>query len=182
LNLKKVVASIVICALSFLVARFPVFNYVAEPASVVGFVYVPMFLAMFISPLSALAAVASGALGLLFLGGTPTVIMFRAISHVTFALFGSLYISLRPEIIEIPKTAFKTSFLIAFLGALCQIAVVFPYFISSGLGEGIYSYGFFVSVILAVGFIGIIHNMFDFYLALFLWNKGRNIIFREIDW
>ena len=60
--------------------------------------HVPIFIAMFISPLSALLTAIGTALGFFFCG-TPPVVAARAASHIVFALVGAFMISRKCSIL-----------------------------------------------------------------------------------
>ena len=68
--------------------------------------HIPIFIAMFISPLSALLTAIGTALGFFFCG-TPPVVAARAASHIVFALVGAFMISRKCSILLCPRLDFR---------------------------------------------------------------------------
>lgn len=64
---------------------------IIPPASYTLASHVPIFLAMFISPLMALIVILGSTFGFL-VAGYPIVIVLRALSHLCFGLVGALYL------------------------------------------------------------------------------------------
>ncbi|GAD36164.1 hypothetical protein ANG1_0351 [Streptococcus anginosus SK52 = DSM 20563] len=64
---------------------------IIPPASYTLASHVPIFLAMFISPLMALIVILGSTFGFL-VAGYPIVIVLRALSHIFFGLVGALYL------------------------------------------------------------------------------------------
>ena len=70
---------------------------VIGPASFTLASHVPVFIAMFFSPLVAIAVVLGTTFGF-FISTTP-IIALRAFSHLIFALLGAYYLQKHPELV-----------------------------------------------------------------------------------
>lgn len=83
----------VLCAVGMAVPMFMP-KIVLGPMSFTLASHVPVFLAMFISPMVALAVCIGSALG--FFVTTPLIIALRAASHIVFALLGAWLLKKKP--------------------------------------------------------------------------------------
>ena len=148
-------------ALGIVIPMFSPLKIVIEPASFTLASHVPVLIAMFISPFSALAVALGTAAGF-FWGGFPIIIVLRALTHVIFALAGSLYLMKNKNILSKPIRLRAFSLIIALIHGLCEVAIVTAfYFSKSNQLSKYYEHGFFQSVILLVGIGTVIHSMID---------------------
>ena len=76
-------------AVGIVIPMFSPIKIVIEPASFTLASHVAVFIAMFISPSVAVAVSLGTTLGF-FLGGFPLTVVLRALTHVIFALAGSI--------------------------------------------------------------------------------------------
>ena len=83
---------------------------IIPPASYTLASHVPVFIAMFISPMTAVSVALGTALG--FLITTTPEIAARALSHVIFAWVGSEYIRKHPSIIHTKRPLLVFNFVI----------------------------------------------------------------------
>lgn len=91
INTKAVVMSALLCALGIIIPMFSPIKLILEPASFTLASHVAIFIAMFISPSTAIFVTFGTTIGFL-LGGFPIVVVARAFSHLVFVSFGSLYL------------------------------------------------------------------------------------------
>jgi len=145
-----------------------------EPASFTLASHVPVFIAMFISPLVATVVAFGTALGFFF-GGFPLVIVCRALTHCVFALTGALVIRKRPELLETPVKAATLLFFIALLHACCEVLVVTPFYFGNSMSQGYYSKGYLISIVLLVGLGTVVHSLVDSYIALLVRKPIKNL-------
>ncbi len=133
------------------------------PASFTLASHVPVFLAMFISPGVAIAVTLGTTIG--FFISTGPIIAMRALSHVIFAVIGSLYLQKNPKIV-LNKFKF-TSFniVISIIHAACEMLVVTGFFMYGNMPEAYYSQGYIYTVFLLMGIGGFIHSMIDYTIA-----------------
>ncbi|MGL5641117.1 MAG: hypothetical protein ACRDDM_02550, partial [Paraclostridium sp.] len=82
-NTKSIVISALLCTLGIIIPMFSPIKLILEPASFTLASHVPIFIAMFISPSTAIFVTLGSTIGFL-LGGFPIVIVFRALSHLIF--------------------------------------------------------------------------------------------------
>lgn len=172
MNIRKHIYSITVaallCAIGILIPIFSPVKISLEPASFTLASHVAIFLAMFISPLSAVFVTIGTTLGFFF-AGFPPVIVARAASHIVFATIGALLLKRRPAIIDSFKKATVFSLGMALIHAVCEVIVVLPFYFLNLMSSAFYDKGLFVSVILLVGVGTIVHSMVDFYIAYIIW-------------
>lgn len=167
-SIYSLTISALLCAIGIIIPLFSPFKIVLEPASFTLASHVAIFIAMFISPVTA-ASVAFGTTVGFFLGGFPIVVVIRAASHMFFALCGAFFLKSKPALLYDRIPAFLFSFLIGLLHAVGEIAVVTPFYFQNLMTPGYYAKGFVFSVVLLVGVGTVIHSMIDFEISLFIW-------------
>ncbi|WP_368250621.1 hypothetical protein [Enterococcus sp. 2201sp1_2201st1_B8_2201SCRN_220225] len=147
---------------------------VIGPASFTLASHVPLFIAMFFSPLLA-AIVAVGTTFGFALSGLPFIITLRAASHIVFALLGSWYLQKHPETVLV-NGEFKAwnwkfqayNLVMALIHTVAEVLVVVAFnFIDLG-NAGTYDGGafFFFFVLMGVG--GLIHSVVDYNIAYYV--------------
>jgi niacin transporter len=133
---------------------------IGELASYTLASHVAIFIAMFIAPSVAVSVTIGTTLGF-FIGGFPLVIVFRAASHIIWALPAALYLS-RIDKFNISWVKLRVlSFIIAIVHAAGELIAVSLYYFGSGWPPGI---GF----TWLLGFVGlgtVIHSMVDLEIA-----------------
>lgn len=148
---------------------------VLEPASYTLASHVPVFIAMFISPFAAIAVALITTLGFLF-AGYPIVIVLRALTHIIFALTGSLILKKHGNILQYAKKNLIFSFLIGVLHAISEVIIVSFFYLGSGMASAYYEKGYILSVIILVGIGTVIHSMIDYTIAVFVWKRIQNVV------
>ena len=164
-RVQRLCAAALLTALGIVIPMFMPVKIIIPPASFTLASHVPIFLAMMISPLVAVAVTFGTTLGFL-LGGFPIVIVLRAASHLLFALPGDLYLAKRPATLHsfVPSQVF--ALLVALVHAASEVVVVTAFYFGGQMGAGYYQGGFFQSVLLLVGVGTVVHSMVDFEIAL----------------
>lgn len=174
-RIKKMVIAALLIAIGILIPIISPLKIVLEPASFTLASHVPVFIAVFISPLTALAVSVGSALGFL-LAGLPLVVTLRALSHVLFAVVGAYILKRRPQIMNsVPKTLLF-GLLLAVIHAVGEVGVVMPFYFGQGMGTAYYAKGFVVSVILLVGVGTIVHSFVDYLIALLIWKPLKKVM------
>lgn len=129
------------------------------PASYTLASHVPVMIAMFISPATAIAVTLGTALGFLF---TATdVIAMRALSHLGFAILGSLYIQKTRKTLRNSRSNLIFNIIIGLIHAGLEALVVSYYFLNGSISGD----SFFIVVVLLVGFGGFIHSLIDYFIS-----------------
>ena len=169
LNTQGIAISAILCSIAIIIPMFSPIKIVLEPASFTLASHVPIFLAMFISPQTAIFVTIGSTIGFLF-GGFPLPIVLRALSHLLFVVIGSLYIKKNSNIIYEKKKSLAYSFVMSVVHAIGEVMIIMPFYFGSSLSQGYYDKGFMISVIGLVGIGTIIHSMVDFSLAKYIWN------------
>ena len=170
-SIKKMTSAALLIALGVIIPMFSPVKIVLEPASFTLASHVPIFMAMFISPATAIAVTIGTTLGF-FLGGFPIVVVLRAASHILFVSIGAYYLHRFPQTTESPVSRRLFSLVIGLVHTLAEVIVVSFFYFGNNMGEGYYKSGFVYSVILLVGLGGLVHSMVDFEIA---WGVTRAI-------
>ncbi|WP_250675836.1 hypothetical protein LZ906_005835 [Paraclostridium ghonii] len=168
-NTKAVVMSALLCALGIIIPMFSPIKLILEPASFTLGSHVAIFIAMFVSPSTAVFVTLGTSVGFL-LGGFPIVVVARAFSHLLFVSFGSIYLSKNKRAIFSINSSIGFSFIMGILHAIGEVLVVIPFYFGSSLTQGYYEQGFAISILLLVGLGTVIHSMLDFGLSVYIWN------------
>ncbi len=167
-NLNSMVISALLCAIGIVIPIISPLKITLEPASFTLASHVAIFIAMFISPATAVFVAAGTAVGFL-LAGFPIVIVIRAASHVVFAAAGSVYLKKHPDTLKTFKSSQVFSLATGLLHGICEVIVVIPFYFGNNMSSAYYAKGFIVSVVLLVGVGTVVHSMIDFYLAQAIW-------------
>ena len=162
-RVKKIAISGLLIAIGLLIPMFSPVKLVLEPASFTLASHVAIFIAIFISPAVAVSVAAGTAIGFL-LGGFPIIIVFRAATHIIFALLGSLYIYKRKDSLSGVNLRIF-SLCVALIHAFCEFVVVSFFYFEGNISPAHFEQGFAMSVLLLVGLGTVIHSMIDFEIA-----------------
>ena len=171
--IKLVIAALLIAIAIIIPMFFP--KIIIGPASFTLASHVPVMIALFISPMVAVAVAIGSTVGFFF-AGFPVVVVLRALSHVLFVTAGALILKYRPGIL---RSVFGTSLfglLLALIHAVGEVAAVTLFYMQSGVSLGSVKGGFGFSVLLLVGVGTLVHSMVDYGIALFVWRPLLHII------
>ena len=163
-SVQRMTSAALLIALGVIIPMFSPIKIVIPPASFTLASHVPIFMAMFISPATAIAVTIGTTFGF-FLGGFPITIVLRAASHIIFVCIGAYYLSRNPDITQSPVKRRIYSLIIGLVHTIAEVVVVSFFYFGGGVSADYYNQGFFYSVILLVGLGGLIHSMFDFEIA-----------------
>ncbi|MDD3931571.1 MAG: hypothetical protein PHT04_05300, partial [Eubacteriales bacterium] len=119
-QLYLMVVSAMLIAIGIIIPILSPVKILLEPASFTLASHVAIFIAMFISPISAVAVSIGTTLGFL-LAAYPIVIVMRAAVHIIFALAGALILRKNPTILDrtVPLILFST--LISLLHGISEL-------------------------------------------------------------
>lgn len=132
--------------------------------------HVAIFLAMFLSPVTALAVSLGTTVG--FLLTTPFPIVLRALTHAVWALLGSWWLKKHPDILYRPVSSTIFCIVIAIVhAALETVAIMLLFFNGMFTDAG----GLWLTVFLPVGLVTLIHSSVDYIIALLVWRPIRNL-------
>lgn len=173
-RVHRMTLAAVLCAVGIIIPIIMPLKIIIEPASFTFASHVPIFIAMFISPFTALSVAVITTFGFLF-AGFPLVIVLRAATHVIFAFGGAMFLRNRRQILDSLPKVILFAFVLSVIHGLCEVAVVTPFYISSSLKEAFYTQGFMLSVLGLVGAGTVVHSMVDFFLALLIWKPLRKM-------
>lgn len=146
---------------------------VIGPASFTLASHVPVFIAMFFSPLVAIAVVLGTTFGF-FISTTP-IIALRAFSHLIFALLGAYYLQKHPELVlkngkfTLANGRFQVfNLVIGLIHAIAEMIVVSAFYFMGNMPDTFYSQGYIYTVFILMGVGGLVHSLVDFNIALSL--------------
>ena len=139
---------------------------VIGPASFTLASHVPLFVAMFFSPKMSTIVALGTAFG--FLLTAPFIIALRALSHLLFAVLGSIYLQKRPQIVNQPKKFQLYNLIIAIIHAAAEVVVVAAFFLLGGSPQVSYDTSMFTLLFVFIGIGGVIHSLVDYNIAYFI--------------
>lgn len=146
---------------------------VIGPASFTLASHVPVFIAMFFSPLVAIAVVLGTTFGF-FISTTP-IIALRAFSHLIFALLGAYYLQKHPELVlkngkfTLANGRFQVfNLVIGLIHAIAEMIVVSAFYFMGNMPDTFYLQGYIYTVFILMGVGGLVHSLVDFNIAYFV--------------
>lgn len=148
---------------------------VLPPASYTLASHVPIFIAMFLSPVTAIAVSLITTLGFL-ISGFPMIIVLRALTHVIFAAIGAIILKKYSAALQKPLGCIGFGFLVSVIHGIFEVIVVTLFFMGGNVSELYYQRGYLVTVIGFVGVGTIIHSMIDFGISLVVWRTVQNMV------
>ena len=160
----KLSLSGLLIAVGIVIPMLSPFKIIIEPASFTLASHVTIFIAIFISPGMAAVVAIGTAIGF-FLGGFPIVIVFRAASHIVFALIGAFWMRRIPDSSRVGLKFRLFSLVVGLIHGLTELTVVTLFYFAGNMSALYYQRGFLLSVILLVGVGTVIHSMVDFEIA-----------------
>jgi len=151
---KKITIAAVLVAIAIIIPMFMP-KIVIPPMSFTLGSHVPIFIASFISPLTAVIVCLGATIGFFF-AGFPPVIVARAATHIIFALILAFYIK-KSQNIKFGNMI-VVSVIISIIHGLCEALVVqWLFFPSAANAEWV--------IWVLVGFGTFVHSMIDFWIA-----------------
>lgn len=166
-NMKNIVISGLLCAIGIVVPMFMP-RVTLGPMSFTLASHVAVFIAMFISPMTAVVVSIGTTLG--FFLTAPPIIALRAASHIVFAYLGAIYLKKKPDTLNHTVPVLVWGVVMAIIHAVSEVLVVTPVFLGGSMfSEAQLASGFFMSVVVLVGFGTLIHSMIDLIISLLVW-------------
>ena len=171
-DIQRMCVAAVLCAIGILIPIISPVKIQLGPMSFTLASHVAVFIAMFISPYTALSVTLGTTVGFLLAGFTPIVVL-RALSHLVFAMSGAYLLS--KNSIKYTGNIFKITLFGLVLGiihAACEVVVVTCFYFAGMAISGTFMY----SVVFLVGGGTLIHSMMDFLLALIVWRAAVHVL------
>lgn len=132
--------------------------------------HVAIFLAMFFSPLTAVAVSLGTTLG--FLLSFPFPVVLRALSHVVWAAFGAMWLKKHPDTLYRPAASVAFCVVVAIVHALLETVAIMALFFSGTVAD---QGGLWLTVFLPVGVVTLVHSSVDYAVALLVWRPLRKL-------
>lgn len=169
-KVKSMTIAGMLCAIGIVLPMFAP-RFAAGPISFTLASHVPIFIAMFISPMTAVSVALITSLGFIF-AGVNIEIVIRAFTHVIFALIGSLWLKKNKRILLSFKSSSFYCFIIAIIHAVAEVVALTVYYQIAGIKQE----AFVMVVVVGVGLGTFIHSTVDFIISVFVWNPLQHII------
>lgn len=174
-SMVTLTVSALLCAVGIVIPMFSPLKIVLEPASFTLGSHVALFMAMFISLPVAVCVSLVTTLGF-FLGGFPIVVVLRALSQIVFVVLGALYLDKKRDTLQHPVSCVIFGLIMAVIHAVMEVVVVtFFYTAGSNMSQLYYEQGYFLSVMVLVGFGTVVHSMVDYGIALVVWKPVQKM-------
>lgn len=167
-------------ALAILIPVIMPFKIIIGPASYTLASHVPINMAMFRSPLTAVLVNIGATIGFLF-AGFPIIVVFRALSQVIYVSIGAWYLKKSHALLVDIKKRSLFNFIINFIHALAEVIVVY---ILTAVGLNPQADNYIYVLIVLIGFGTLIHGMVDFefsYQFTRMINKRTRMKFTEYE-
>lgn len=157
----QLTSAAILTAVGILIPMVMPIKIVIGPASYTLGSHIPIVMAMFLSPLVALAVAFGTTLGFL-MAGFPIIIVFRALSHTLFATAGAIYLERSRGMLGNLWKRQIFSFFVNVIHGLAEVGIV--YFMTA-FGQQNLDGNFLYTLFVLVGIGTIIHGMVDFELG-----------------
>lgn len=169
-SVKQLSISAILTAFAILIPLMMPIKIIIGPASYTLASHIPLFIAMFISPATAIFVALGSSLGF-FLAGFPIVIVFRALTHLFFLTLGAVLVKRFPILMD-SKRFLLLGIGLNLLHGLGEYIVVMV--LTSGQQT---SATYWITMLGLVGVGSAIHGLLDFSLAYYFWKmlKDRKI-------
>lgn len=174
MNVKTMTIAALLSAIGIIIPMFAP-KVVIGPASITVASHVAIFIAMFISPLVTIFVSLITTIGFL-IAGFPTVIVLRAATHIIFATIGAFILKKNSNVMHSISRAGLFAFFMAVIHAVCEVAIVTYFYYIMGMTSIYDEKGYFVTVVLLVGGVTLIHSIIDFSIATIVWKPLQNIV------
>ncbi len=169
-KVKVMTTAALLSAVGILIPLISPIKIIIEPASFTLASHVPIIIAMFISPVVAAFVSLITSIGFL-IAGFPPVIVFRALTHIVFAVIGAFILKKNGNILNSYKTAIPFVLLISIIHAVCEVIVSSVFYF-----KGQSSSSFVTMVIGLVGVGTLIHSSIDFIIATLVWVPLQKVV------
>lgn len=169
-SVKQLSISTILTAFAILIPLMMPIKIIIGPASYTLASHIPLFIAMFISPATAIFVALGSSLGF-FLAGFSIVIVFRALTHLFFLTLGVVLVKRFPILMD-SKRFLLLGIGLNLLHGLGEYIVVMV--LTSGQQT---SATYWITMLGLVGVGSAIHGLLDFSLAYYFWKilKERKI-------
>ncbi|MCL2874470.1 MAG: hypothetical protein FWE29_06040 [Defluviitaleaceae bacterium] len=158
-NVFQLTATAILTAVGILIPMVAP-RIVIGPASYTLASHAAIFVAMFISPKVAIGVTLGTTVGFFF-GGFPLIIVFRAASHIIWALPGAIYLS-KIDKFKISWVKLRVfSFIIAIVHGIGELAAVVLFYFGTGFPEDLG----FLWLLSFIGLGTVVHSMIDLEIA-----------------
>lgn len=174
-SVYRLAVAALLCAVGIMIPMVMPAKVYIPPMSFTLASHVAIFLAMCISPMTALAVSLGTTVGFVF-SGLPVDVWLRALSHTVWAVGGALWLQKRPDTFYSAGSNALFCGVIAVVHAALELVVVFSLYLGgmAGMAEK-FAQGGFGAIILLVGLGTALHSCVDYAVSLLVWRPIRKV-------
>lgn len=172
-SILRLVMTAMLVAIGLLIPMVSPVSVPIGPTTVTLGSHVAVFLAMFLSPVTAVAVALGTTVG--FFLRFPVYVALRALSHVVWAFFGALWLRKFPETLYKPLPSILFCLVVAVGHGLLEAFVMLPFFFSGSLSDMIQNGGVFYGIFGIVGGVTVIHSCMDYAISILVWRPVRKV-------
>ncbi|MEG0441675.1 MAG: hypothetical protein RR544_05190 [Oscillospiraceae bacterium] len=137
--------------------------------------HVAIFLAMFISPMTAVAVALGTTVGFV-LSGLPPEVWMRAATQVVWAVLGAWWLQKHPDTLRQPVSSVLFCLAVALIHGVMELLVVATLYFGGFAGAAEkWNQAGFMGIILLVGVGAMVHSSVDYIVSCLIWRPIRMI-------
>ncbi len=174
-SVYRLAVAALLCAVGIMIPMVMPAKIYIPPMSFTLASHVAIFLAMCISPMTALAVSLGTTVGFVF-SGLPVDVWLRALSHTVWAVGGALWLKKHPDTFYSTGSNVLFCTVIAVVHALLELAVVISLYLGgmAGMAEK-FAQGGFGAILMLVGVGTALHSSVDYAVSLLVWRPIRKV-------
>lgn len=168
---KFLTITALLTALAIAIPMVMPLKIIIPPASFTLASHVAIFLAIFLSPMTAFIVIIGSSFGFL-IAGYPFEIVLRAFSHLVFGMLGAFYLKKFPDTLNSSAKTWIFNFVLALIHAFAEVFACLIFYFSTSFPTGNVFYILFG----LVGLGTVIHSMVDFVIAKFIYDRLKQFL------
>jgi len=174
-SVSRLAVAALLCAVGILIPMVMPLKVYIPPMSFTLASHVAIFLAMCVSPMTALAVSLGTTVGFVF-SGLPVDVWLRALSHTVWAVGGALWLKKHPDTFYNAGSNALFCAALSLVHALLELCVVFALYLggAAGMAEK-FAQGGFAAIIALVGLGTFVHSCVDYGVSLLVWRPIRKV-------
>lgn len=168
-SVLRLAVAALLCAVGIMIPMVMPIKVYLPPMSFTLASHVAIFLAMCISPMTALAVSVGTTIGFVF-SGLPVDVWLRALSHVVWAVGGAGWLKQHPDTFHRGWSNGLFCLVLALVHAALELLVIVGLYLGglAGMAEK-FAQGGFTAILLLVGLGTLVHSCVDYGISLLVW-------------
>lgn len=174
-SVYRLAVAALLCAVGIMIPMVMPIKVYLPPMSFTLASHVAIFLAMCISPMTALAVSVGTTIGFVF-SGLPVDVWLRALSHTVWAVGGALWLKSHPDTLNHFGGSAVFCAVLAAVHAALELLVVIALYLGglAGMAEK-FAQGGFTSIVALVGLGTMVHSCADYVVSVLVWRPIRKV-------